>query len=193
MIYVPTLVDEETRAEVLDKVADAVQDGMRCVEIGPMIGGTVCHLGQRIVALKKNIQIFAIDLWNACNISEASKKFLGVSENYKQAFIDNINKTGVNHLVTMIQNDSIEASKIFEDNSIDFLFLDGCHENPYVTQELKTWLPKMKSNSTIAGHDYCSSSAIVYAVHTILNDDYWLTSNRATYIHNIGNGLICKS
>lgn len=48
----------------------------------------------------------------------------------------------------------IESFEKFEDNSIDFLYIDGEHTEPAVTEDLNAWYPKIKSGGIISGHDY---------------------------------------
>jgi predicted O-methyltransferase YrrM len=47
-----------------------------------------------------------------------------------------------------------EAYKLFEDESIDFLFIDADHSFEAVKKDLKLWYPKVKTGGIIAGHDY---------------------------------------
>ena len=47
---------------------------------------------------------------------------------------------------------SVDASKIIEDNSIDFIYIDANHID--VATDLKCWFPKLKEGGIIAGHDY---------------------------------------
>ena len=190
MIYVPTLVDEETRAEVMDKVAEKATNDMLFVEVGAFVGGTVCHLGQRLKELGKHPQMVAIDNWVCSEVSGPSLDFIGSHDNFLEVFKSNLEKTGTADLVRLLQGDSIELSQQFEDNSIDFLFLDGLHSHPYNEDEIKAWLPKMKDTSTMAGHDYCSLPYMPDMINRIFGTSARLTSNAATYIIRIGDGLI---
>jgi hypothetical protein len=42
---------------------------------------------------------------------------------------------------------------MFEDNSIDFLYIDTAHEFKHVEKEISLWYPKVKCGGNIAGHD----------------------------------------
>jgi len=48
---------------------------------------------------------------------------------------------------------SEEAAPKFEDNSLDFVYVDGDHSLPGITLDLKLWYPKVKSGGLLAGHD----------------------------------------
>ena len=44
----------------------------------------------------------------------------------------------------------------FSDNFFDFIYIDGCaHTGQKKGQTIRDWLPKIKDNGVICGHDYC--------------------------------------
>jgi hypothetical protein len=49
---------------------------------------------------------------------------------------------------------SIEAAQYFFDHSLDFVYLDANHSFAAVSEDLRTWFPKLKSGGIFAGHDY---------------------------------------
>jgi len=56
--------------------------------------------------------------------------------------------------LNIIRDLSVNAAKRFNDNSLDFIFIDACHDYEYVKEDLHTWYPKLKKNGIFAGHDY---------------------------------------
>eukprot|EP00933_Yihiella_yeosuensis_P070522 TRINITY_DN7863_c3_g1_i1.p1 TRINITY_DN7863_c3_g1~~TRINITY_DN7863_c3_g1_i1.p1 ORF type:complete len:468 (-),score=70.44 TRINITY_DN7863_c3_g1_i1:200-1570(-) len=62
---------------------------------------------------------------------------------------------------------SEEAVKHIPDNSIDAVFVDGCHLYECVDSDLKAWLPKLRGpGSLVAGHDFSPQwPGVVRAVH----------------------------
>lgn len=42
----------------------------------------------------------------------------------------------------------------FDDNSVDFIYIDGDHAKECVAQDIEKYLPKLKKGGVIAGHDY---------------------------------------
>ncbi len=55
---------------------------------------------------------------------------------------------------TPIKLTSILAYQKFDDESIDFLFLDASHQYEDVMADLSKWWPKIKKGGYLAGHDY---------------------------------------
>ena len=52
--------------------------------------------------------------------------------------------------------DSISASKLIKDNSIDYLYIDGDHDELPVAADIEAWYPKVKTGGLMAGHDWWS-------------------------------------
>lgn len=55
--------------------------------------------------------------------------------------------------VTTIRKTSADASSTLND-TLDFIFIDGNHDYEYVKQDLELWIPKVKSQGLVAGHDW---------------------------------------
>ena len=47
-----------------------------------------------------------------------------------------------------------ELDKQFADNSLDFVYIDANHQDPYVTQDITAWQGKVRPGGILAGHDY---------------------------------------
>lgn len=55
---------------------------------------------------------------------------------------------------TFLEEYSMFSVNRFSDNSVDFVYLDGNHTDPFITQDLKSWYPKVRPGGFLAGHDY---------------------------------------
>ncbi len=80
---------------------------------------------------------------------------------------------------------SLSALKRFPNDSLDFVYIDANHEEPYITQDLEGWYPKIKSGGIIAGHDY------IRAHHT--RCDVIGALNRFTISHKINPWFLLGS
>ena len=54
----------------------------------------------------------------------------------------------------MVRTLSSDAVEIFEDESIDFIFIDGNHSYEYVLEDLENYYPKVKIGGILCGDDY---------------------------------------
>ena len=48
---------------------------------------------------------------------------------------------------------SIEASKLYKPDSLDFIFIDASHDEQSVKADLTYWMPRLKEDGIIAGDD----------------------------------------
>lgn len=56
--------------------------------------------------------------------------------------------------ISLISDYSFNVADRFDDNSIDFIYLDGAHDYESVKRDLQLYLPKLKDGGIIGGHDY---------------------------------------
>ena len=69
-----------------------------------------------------------------------------------EIFTDNMDSLKNYHVP--MRTTSLEASEQFEDDSLDFVFIDASHEYEDVKRDICAWLPKVKVGGVLAGHDY---------------------------------------
>ena len=56
--------------------------------------------------------------------------------------------------ITKLKLTSIEAAKLFPDNSLDFVYIDGMHDYQNCRADIEVWYPKIKEGGIVAGHDH---------------------------------------
>lgn len=56
--------------------------------------------------------------------------------------------------VEFVREPSMDAVKRFEDNSLDFVFIDGNHHFDYVCPDIIEWSKKVRIGGIVSGHDY---------------------------------------
>jgi predicted O-methyltransferase YrrM len=61
---------------------------------------------------------------------------------------------GYENRAIMVRALSEEAIDLFEDNSLDFVYIDGNHGYNHVKLDLELWWPKLKSGGIMSGHDF---------------------------------------
>lgn len=54
----------------------------------------------------------------------------------------------------LVKKLSIDAVKDFEDESLDFIYIDACHVYPEVKRDIEMWYPKVRKGGIVSGHDY---------------------------------------
>lgn len=65
---------------------------------------------------------------------------------------------------------SIAAASRVPDVSLDFVYIDGCHQYENVLQDIYAWLPKIRYGGMLAGHDLCPVwPGVVQAVNEFIS------------------------
>lgn len=98
--------------------------------------------------------LFMVDVWRPLSNEEyLDSSNHGYFENgvYGDA-MKNIN--GLEDRGIMVRASSEVASSMFEDNSLDFVYIDANHAYDYVVQDINLWYPKVKIGGYLCGHDY---------------------------------------
>lgn len=72
----------------------------------------------------------------------------------------------------VIRKTSMEAALDFDDESLDFVYIDGNHQFKYVAEDLTEWSKKVKKGGVICGHDYIytnprTQSGICHVIYVV--------------------------
>lgn len=158
----------------LRQLISQLPENIIMVEIG-------CYQGESTVifASFSNIEkIYAVDPWlNGYDSSdEASYQF--PMTDVEKAFD---NRTNSNKKIKKMKLKSEEAVELFNDRSLDFVYIDGNHTYESTKQDILSWVRKVKSNLFIGGHDYLNPCGVKQAVDEIFGspdmiygDSSWL-------------------
>lgn len=65
---------------------------------------------------------------------------------------------------------SVKAAKRFEDESLDFVFIDADHSDRAVREDIAAWLPKVKIGGLLCGHDYGKTTRDEVAVTDVVDE-----------------------
>lgn len=76
----------------------------------------------------------------------------GSFDNLHQEVVDML--SNYEDRVEIIRKTSQEASLQFEDESLDFVFIDAMHTYEDCLNDIKVWEPKVKSRGFVMGHDW---------------------------------------
>lgn len=126
-----------------------VPDGGTLVEIGVWKGKSLLFLATESIKSGKDHRIVAIDPWEDDGAS------VGETADSDAAYADfQRNIAPASERVEVMRTTSLEASREFADESIDFVFVDASHRYEDVLADLETWAPKVRPGGVIAGHDF---------------------------------------
>ena len=119
------------------------------VEVGVSEGAYSEVLCQVVPDLK----LFSVDPWTYYPVHNRFRRQHHHDRAYKVA-VERLSKYPN---CTIVKKTSEEAAKDFEDESIDFVFIDGDHSFIGITRDLQAWIPKVKVGGIVSGHDFSDS------------------------------------
>jgi predicted O-methyltransferase YrrM len=93
--------------------------------------------------------VIAIDPWE--------KTIDEISSQYNMEEVEKIFDLRIKEFsnIKKLKMKSKEASLLlFEDNSINIVYIDGSHKYDAVKEDIKLWYPKIKIGGLLTGHDY---------------------------------------
>ena len=120
-------------------------------ELGLIVGAEIgTAQGYHAELLCKNIpgvELYCVDVW------QPYAGYIEYVDRIDRYFIEA--KTRLAKYDThIIQKLSMDAVHDFEDNSLDFVYIDGAHDFKNVAMDLCEWSKKVRPGGVVFGHDY---------------------------------------
>ena len=159
-----------------EEAAERFPTGSCFVEVGSFLGRSLCSLGQVVQRSGKAFAVVGIDTCRGSGPEGQGQK------DYHSAVVarnggtfagelhKNIIACGYGDTIALIVSDSLSASRLFGDASIDWVHLDARHDYASVKADIEAWLPKIKPGGWLSGDDYDEAKwpEVVRAVGDVL-------------------------
>ena len=143
--------------ELVKKLSNGV-----IVEIGVYGGASLLSIVEN--CQKTNTQIFGIDPWEKLNVSRrmnGNAQWIPVDDcDHEQLKSVRLNLENIiqnenyENNVTLIHDFSYKAYTQFQEETVDVLYIDGCHDYDAVITDLRLWFSKVKNGGVILGDDF---------------------------------------
>lgn len=99
-----------------------------------------------------NLHLWCVDPWICYDENKGYKDVQG--QDIHNSNLKKAQRRLKKYNCTLVQKFSMDAVKDFEDESLDFVYIDGNHRLEYVISDLVEWTKKVKVGGVVAGHDY---------------------------------------
>jgi len=143
-----------------EEAARYFPEGSSFVEVGTYLGRSLCSLVEASERSGKTFTVIGIDTCRGSGPEGPQQK------NYHEAAVTrgggtfagalhkNILDCGYADSILLIIADSVKASRLFPNASLDWVHLDARHDYVSVKNDIEAWLPKVKRGGWISGDDY---------------------------------------
>lgn len=156
----PLAISNFGRVQLADLLHEL--DFKRAVEMGVAEGG----YSQTLVEANPQMMIYGIDPY---------EPYRGYRDYKRKSTLDAMRQKAEDRLLPyknykFVYLLSSDALKKFKDGWLDFVYIDGNHEEPYISQDIAAWEKKLRPGGILAGHDYFRSRKhpqiqVLQAVH----------------------------
>lgn len=132
-------------------------------KVGAEIGVAHAEFSKLVCEVNPQIKLYGIDAW---------KPYQGYSDYTRTSTFSQMKNEALSRMRPYIERNryeiveefSTDAAKNFADSSLDFVYIDANHQDPFVTQDIEAWAPKVRPGGIVAGHDYVRIKRINWAV-----------------------------
>lgn len=137
-----------TYADLYTTLVKISAENSKFVEVGSWKGKSSSYMCVEIINSGKKIDFYCVDTWLDSEEHKDSPDLNYLYDIFKS------NMMPVEGYFNEIRMSSLEACAMFEDNSLDFVFLDADHSYSAIRNDILNWFPKVKVGGILAGHDY---------------------------------------
>ena len=126
-------------------------DKSHFVEIGAWKGKSTSYMGIELLNSDKNIKFDVVDTWMGSDESAHKNDLSVINNTLYEDFLENMKP--VMSVINPIRMTSVDASQLYENNSLDFVFIDASHKYNDVKDDIEHWFPKVRKGGMLAGDD----------------------------------------
>jgi len=168
------MITTKTRTEYLNAVRNLLGNkNPTCIEIGVAEGIFSNQILDRLTPEK----LYLLDPWQSGHDKNSkTKTYSGPisgsltaysNEDQKNKIEANLKEKIKTNQVVINQGYSYDFVDSYKDDYFDFVYIDGCHLYECVKADLEMFLPKLKSDGLMCGHDYFkySNFGVIEAVN----------------------------
>ncbi len=124
------------------------------MKVGVEVGVAAGEYAKLLVETNFQLKLYGIDkyeIYAGYNDFEANeiKQIRAESFSRLKPYVDR-------NRFEFVYKHSMDALEDFKDESLDFVYIDANHSNPFITQDITGWEKKVRRGGIVAGHDYIS-------------------------------------
>ena len=175
-IKIPGMMSQWDLDLIYDQTQQYITPGGFAIEIGGWKGCSTYVIAS--VCKEKGAQLYELDTFAGVEVPGCRKNQEGNLNGYFEAATNpNFMDIMVNNLkglpVIFKKGDSKVTIKEIPDRSCDYCFIDGNHDSPYLEEDIKNCLMKVKIGGLVTGHDHGNPDTdVTLAVDRILGTDF---------------------
>jgi len=159
------ILSQKGHMYIRERFFGAMIDKMR-LKIGVEVGVDIGEFSNKLLNECKLEKLYGVDFWPSDFGSDFRPGFfIKEGENRYEQCKKALEKPIQEGRCELIKSTSVDAATKFQNNSLDFVYIDGDHSMEFLF-DLYAWTPKIKVGGIAAGHDFkCNKNSGIR--------DYW--------------------
>jgi len=126
------------------------------VEVGVQSG----NYSETLLREWQGSKLYLVDLWRPLP-SSSDPANVPISE-HRDNFLKTFDVVApFDSRAVIIREDSVSAARLFQDSSLDFVYLDAGHSYLEVVADINAWSAKVRPGGLLMGHDYMDGDVSV--------------------------------
>jgi hypothetical protein len=142
-------VDREDLAQLFNELG---------VRVGAEIGVDKGEYSESLCKANPNCKIYGVDPYARIayepNIVPHDAGFFDTQEGFESNYDKAMARLSKFPNYVMMRGYSLDVLKQFEDNSLDFVYIDANHDMPNFINDIHQWSKKVRMGGIVSGHDY---------------------------------------
>lgn len=164
--------DQMAIGHLVQQVAMAAKargGAVRIVEVGTWIGNTAILMAEILTEMDVPFRIDCVDTFAGTPTDHTRQMAQAGGGSTLQRFLENTKRFFPK--IRAVQKDSLTAAADFEGKA-DLIFLDADHAYAGVKADIEAWLPHLRHDGVICGHDYNEEFPdVARAVHEAFGEE----------------------
>lgn len=120
-------------------------------KLGVEVGVERARFSKILCQVNPELKLYGVDPWQ---VSEGYRDHVS-QERLDGFFLEARERMkSFNSRYQIIRDVSVKAAKRFGDETLDFVFIDARHDYKSTKEDVEAWVPKVKKNGIVSGHDY---------------------------------------
>jgi len=127
-------------------------------KVGAEVGVYLGFYARWLLRMMPGLKLYGIDSWIPY------KGYEDITDNNIIQAYEKAKEMTKGYDCTLIKGWSNEVVDQFEDESLDFVFIDGNHDYEYVIEDIAKWSKKVRPGGIVYGHDFDDRWGVARAV-----------------------------
>ena len=124
-------------------------------KLGAEIGVENGTYSEQLLKGNPHLKLYSIDPWKV----NADYPYQTVQGEFDKSYGEACARLAPFENSQIIRKFSLDAVRDFDDNSLDFVYIDASHTFQSVTNDICEWLKKVRIGGIISGHDFLGGKA----------------------------------